>query len=111
LGCIQHILNFYGEGTCEEYVQLKAGEADRVTGRLGPVSWSPGSGFFIGLIGAALTGGGTLYILGNIDEEWQAILKKQELIERQQEIHDGELEKSKELMQEFKDYVFERLQS
>ena len=103
LGCIKNILNFYGEGTCEEYVQLKAGEEDRVTGRLGPVSWSPGIGFFIVLIGTALTGGGTLYILGNIGEEWQAILKKQELIERQQEIHDGELEKSKELMQEFED--------
>jgi len=103
LGCLKNIINFYGEGTCEEYVQLNAGEADRVTGRLGPVSWSPGIGFFIVLIGTGLTGGGTLYILGNIDEEWQAILKKQELIERQQEIHDGELEKSKELMQEFED--------
>ena len=103
LGCIKNILNFYGEGTCEEYKQLDAGEADRVTGRLGPVSWSPGIAFFIVLIGTALTGGGTLYILGNISEEWQAILKKQELIERQQEIHDGELEKSKELMQEFED--------
>jgi len=103
LGCIKNILNFYGEGTCEEYKQLEAGEADRVTGRLGPVSWSPGIAFFIVLIGSTLTGGGTLYILGNIGEEWQAILKKQELIERQQEIHDGELEKSKELMQEFED--------
>ena len=103
LGCIKNLLTFYGEGNCEEYVQLQAGEADRITGRLGPVSWSPGIGFFIVLIGTALTGGGTLYILGNIDEEWQAILKKQELIERQQKIHDGELEKSKELMQEFED--------
>ena len=103
LGCLKNLLNFYGEGTCEEYVQLKAGEADRVTGRLSPVSWSPGIGFIIVLIGSALTGGGTLYILGNIDEEWQAILKKQELIERQQDINDGELEKSKELMQEFED--------
>ena len=103
LGCIKNLLNFYGEGTCEEYKQVEAGEADRVTGRLGPVSWSPGIAFFIVLIGSALTGGGTLYILGNIGEEWQAILKKQELIERQQEIHDGELEKSKELMQEFED--------
>ena len=103
LGCLKNLLNFYGEGTCEEYVQLKAGEADRVTGRLSSVSWSPGIGFIIVLIGSALTGGGTLYILGNIDEEWQAILKKQELIERQQDINDGELEKSKELMQEFED--------
>lgn len=103
LGCLKNLLTFYGEGTCEEYVQLKAGEADRVTGRLGPVSWSPGIGFIIVLIGSALTGGGTLYILGNIDDEWQAILKKQELIERQQDINDGELEKSKELMQEFED--------
>ena len=103
LGCLKNILNFYGSGNCEEYVQLNAGEEDRVTGRLGPLSWSPGIGFFIVLIGTSLTGGGTLYILGNIGEEWQAILKKQELIERQQEIHDGELEKSKELMQEFED--------
>ena len=103
LGCLKNLLNFYGEGTCEEYVQLQAGEADRVTGRLEQVSWSPGIGFIIVLIGSALTGGGTLYILGNIDEEWQAILKKQELIERQQDINDGELEKSKELMQEFED--------
>ena len=51
LGCIKNILNFYGEGTCEEYKQLEAGEADRVTGRLGPVSWSPGIAFFIVLIG------------------------------------------------------------
>ena len=96
-------MTFYGGGNCEEYVQLSAGEADRITGRLGPVTWGPGIGFFIVLIGSTLTGGGTLYILGNIGEEWQAILKKQELIERQQEIHDGELEKSKELMQEFED--------
>ena len=86
LGCLKNLLNFYGEGTCEEYVQLQAGEADRVTGRLEQVSWSPGIGFIIVLIGSALTGGGTLYILGNIDEEWQAILKKQELIERQQDL-------------------------
>jgi len=103
LGCLKNIMTFYGGGNCEEYVQLSAGEADRITGRLGPVTWGPGIGFFIVLIGSTLTGGGTLYILGNIGEEWQAILKKQELIERQQEIHDGELEKSKELMQEFED--------
>ena len=44
-----------------------------------------------------------VYILGNIDEEWQNILKKQDLIERQQKIQDGEIDKSKDLMQEFED--------
>jgi len=103
IGCIINILNFYGSGTCEEYIQLEEGAADRVDNRLGPVEWTPGIGFFIVLLGCLVTGGGTLYILGNIDEEWSAVIKKQELIERQQEIKKGEINKNKELLEEFED--------
>ena len=28
-------------------------------------------GFFVVIIGSLITGGGTLYILGSIDEEWE----------------------------------------
>ena len=82
LGCIKNILNFYGSGNCEEYIQVESGAADRVDNRLSPVEWTPGIGFFIVLLGSLVTGGGTLYILGNIDEEWKAVIKKQELIDR-----------------------------
>jgi len=101
LGCIKNILNFYGSGNCEEYIQVESGAADRVDNRLSPVEWTPGIGFFIVLLGSLVTGGGTLYILGNIDEEWKAVIKKQELIERQQEIQKGEMNKNEELLKEF----------
>ena len=104
LGCISNIVTFYGGDACLEYVQSpNEGEADLLSARVNPVNWGPGIGFFIVVIGSMITGGGTLYILGSIDEEWQAILKKQDLIERQQKIHDGEIDKNKELLQEFDD--------
>ena len=104
LGCITDVLTFYGGDACLEYVPNPAqGEADLLSVRVNPVSWGPGIGFFIVILGSMVTGGGTLYILGSIDEEWQAILKKQDLIERQQKIQDGEVEKNKELLKEFDD--------
>ena len=104
LGCIVNTpLTFMGSGTCIETVEAEKGTADKISARLTPISWNPGIGFFVVLLGSALTGGGTLYILGNIDEEWQNILKKQDLIERQQKIQDGEIDKSKDLLQEFED--------
>ena len=107
LGCIvdgqpPNDFNFYNQGTCEEYIPATVqGDSDLISARLTTLEWRPGMGFFIVLIGSMLTGGGTLYILGNIDEEWQAILKKQELIERQQDIQESEVERSKDLLQEF----------
>jgi len=104
LGCIVNTpLTFMGSGSCIETVEAEKGTADKISARLTPISWSPGIGFFVVLLGSVLTGGGTLYILGNIDEEWQNILKKQDLIERQQKIQDGEIDKSKDLLQEFED--------
>lgn len=104
LGCIVNTpLTFMGSGTCIETVEAEKGTADKISARLTPISWNPGIGFFVVLLGSALTGGGTLYILGNIDEEWQNILKKQDLIERQQKIQDGEIDKNKDLLQEFED--------
>ena len=103
IGCIKNILNFYGSGACEEYIQIEEGGSDRVDSRIAPVEWTPGIGFFIVLLGSLVTGGGTLYILGNIDEEWKAVIKKQELIERQEEIQKGEIDKNKELLEEFEE--------
>ena len=103
IGCIKNILNFYGSGACEEYVQIEEGGSDRVDSRIAPVEWTPGIGFFVVLLGSLVTGGGTLYILGNIDEEWKAVIKKQELIERQEEIQKGEIDKNKELLKEFEE--------
>jgi len=107
LGCIvsqepPNDFNFYNQASCEEYITAAVkGDSDLISARLNPIEWKPGIGFFIVIIGSMLTGGGTLYILGNIDEEWQAILKKQELIERQQDIQDSEVERNKDLLQEF----------
>ncbi len=104
LGCIANSLTFYGGEGCLEYVSSnEQGEADLLSARINPISWGPGIGFFVIVLGSMITGGGTLYILGNIDEEWQDILKKQDLIERQQKIQDGEVDKSKGLLQEFED--------
>ena len=105
LGCTTGIpLTFYGTGSCIETVEaVNEGTADKISARVTPIEWKPGIGFIVVLLGSVLTGGGTLYILGNIDEEWQNILKKQDLIERQQKIQDGEIDKSKDLMQEFED--------
>jgi len=107
LGCIvgqepPNDFNFYNKASCEEYIPaVVKGDSDLISERVNPVEWKPGIGFFIVIIGSMVTGGGTLYILGNIDEEWQAILKKQELIERQQDIQDSETERNKDLLQEF----------
>jgi len=104
LGCIANTLTFFGGEGCLEYVSSnEQGQSDLLSARVNPISWGPGIGFFVLVLGSMVTGGGTLYILGNIDEEWQAILKKQDLIERQQKIQDGEIDKSKELLQEFED--------
>jgi len=104
LGCITEVLTFYGGDACLEYIKSSnQGEADLLSARMNPVNWSPGIGFFVVVLTSLATGGGTLYILGSIDEEWQAILKKQDLIDRQQKIQDGEIEKNKELLQEFED--------
>ncbi|MFL2941365.1 MAG: GreA/GreB family elongation factor [Candidatus Poseidoniales archaeon] len=109
IGCIKNILNFYGSGACEEYVQIEEGGSDRVDNRIAPIEWTPGIGFFIVLLGSLVTGGGTLYILGNVDRRnWKAVIKKQELIERQEEIQKGEIDKNKELLKEF-DETEERL--
>jgi transcription elongation GreA/GreB family factor len=107
LGCIvdgqgANEFNFYNKATCEEYIPAPVkGDTDLISARLTSIEWKPGIGFFIVLIGSVLTGGGTLYILGNVDEEWQAILKKQELIERQQKIQESEVERNKDMLQEF----------
>jgi len=109
LGCIvdgqaPNEFNFYNKGNCEEYILAElSGDSDLISARLTSIEWRPGMGFFIVLIGSTLTGGGTLYILGNIDEEWQAILKKQELIERKQDIQKSEVERNEDLLQEFKE--------
>ena len=109
LGCIvegqePNEFNFYNKGNCEEYIPAEvSGDSDLISARLTSIEWKPGMGFFIVLIGSTLTGGGTLYILGNIDEEWQAILKKQELIERKQDIQESEVERNKDLLQEFEE--------
>ena len=104
LGCIVNTpITFLGTGSCIETIEAEKGTADRVSARVTPISWTPGIGFFVVLLGSVLTGGGTLYILGNIDEEWQGILKKQDLIERQQKIQNGEIEKNKDLLHEFED--------
>ena len=109
LGCIvegqePNEFNFYNNIDCTEYgAVVKDGDTPLPSARLTNVEWKPGMGFFIVLIGSTLTGGGTLYILGNIDEEWQAILKKQELIERKQDIQESEVERNKDLLQEFEE--------
>jgi len=104
LGCITNVITFYGGDACLEYIQSpEEGQTDILTARINPVTWGPGIGFFVVILGSIITGGGTLYILGSIDEEWQAILKKQDLIERQQKIQDGEIDKNKELLNEFED--------
>ena len=103
LGCIVNKLTFYGSGSCEAYVEAEKGTVDKITTRITPMAWNPGIGFLVILLGSVLTGGGTLYILGNIDEEWQNVLKKQDLIERQQTIQDGEIDKNKDLLREFED--------
>ena len=104
LGCIADDLAFTGGIPCVEYiVSEEQGQANLQSSTVSPLEWGPGIGFFVIVLGSMVTGGGTLYILGNIDEEWQAILKKQDLIERQQKIQGGEVDKNKELLQEFED--------
>jgi len=109
LGCIvegqePNEFNFYNNIDCTEYGAVgNDGDTPLPSARLTNVEWKPGMGFFIVLIGSTLTGGGTLYILGNIDEEWLAILKKQELIERKQDIQESEIERNKDLLQEFEE--------
>ena len=109
LGCIvkgqaPNEFNFYGNIDCTEYGEVDtAGDTPLPSARLTSIEWKPGMGFLIVLIGSFLTGGGTLYILGNIDEEWQAILKKQELIERKQDIQESEVERNKDLLHEFEE--------
>jgi len=109
LGCIvegqePNEFNFYNNIDCTEYGPVvEDGDTPLPSARLTNVEWKPGMGFFIVLIGSTLTGGGTLYILGNIDEEWQAILKKQELIERKEGIQESEVERNNDLLQEFEE--------
>ena len=69
LGCITEVLTFYGEEACLEYIlSPNQGEADLLSARINPVSWGPGIGFFVVILGSMITAGVTLYILGNIDK-------------------------------------------
>ena len=68
LGCITEVLTFYGGDGCLETVEsANQGEADLLSARINPVSWGPGIGFFVVILGSMITGGGTLYILGSIE--------------------------------------------
>ena len=79
IGCIGDMsLGFLGEGTCNKYEDqsgLSEGEQPSVIGSKINIKWHPGIALFLIAIGCLVSGGGTFYIIREIEKEWDEHIK------------------------------------
>ena len=79
IGCIGEMsLGFWGDGTCNEYEDasgLSEGEQPSVIGSKVNIKWQPGIALFLITIGCMASGGGTFYIINEIEKEWDEHIK------------------------------------
>ena len=105
IGCIGDMsLGFWGEGTCNEYEDasgLLEGQQPSVIGSMENVKWQPGIALFLVTIGCLASGGGTFYIINEIEKEWDEHIKPlHDSIEKEETVVEGELERTQQLRRE-----------
>ena len=105
IGCIGEMaLGFWGEGTCSEYEDassLSEGQQPSVIGTKVNIKWQPGIALFLITIGCMASGGGTFYIVNEIEKEWDEHIKPlHDRIEKEETIVEGELERTQQLRKE-----------
>ena len=106
IGCVgdnnQISLGLWGEGTCNEYQS----ESDLEVGQLLPsvigektnIKWHPGIALFLIAIGCLISGGGTFYIIREIEKEWDEHIKPlHDRIEKEETVVEGELDRIQQL--------------
>ena len=102
IGCVGSMsLGFWGEGTCTEYQDpsgLLEGELPSVTGSKINIQWQPGIALFLIAIGCLASGGGTFYIIREIEKEWDEHIKPlHDRIEKEETVVEGELDRIQQL--------------
>jgi len=102
IGCVGSMsLGFWGEGTCTEYQDpsgLSEGELPSVTGSKINIQWQPGIALFLIAIGCLASGGGTFYIIREIEKEWDEHIKPlHDMIEKEETVVEGELDRIQQL--------------
>ena len=105
IGCIGEMsLGFWGDGTCNEYEDasgLSEGEQPSVIGSKVNIKWQPGIALFLITIGCMASGGGTFYIINEIEKEWDEHIKPlHDRIEKEETIVEGEQERAHQLRKE-----------
>ena len=106
IGCIGDMsLGFWGEGTCNDYEDpsgLSEGEQPSVIGSKINIKWHPGIALFLIAIGCLVSGGGTFYIIREIEKEWDEHIKPlHERIEKEKPVIEGELDRIQQLRRDF----------
>ena len=106
IGCVGDMpLGFWGEGTCNDYEDpsgLSEGELPSVIGSKINIKWQPGIALFLIAIGCLVSGGGTFYIIHEIEKEWDEHIKPlHERIEKEKPVIEGELDRIQQLRGDF----------
>ena len=102
IGCVGDMpLGIWGEGTCNDYEDLSGlsdGELPSVIGSKINIKWQPGIALFLIAIGCLVSGGGTFYIIHEIEKEWDEHIKPlHERIEKEETVVKGELDRIQQL--------------
>ncbi|OIR10556.1 MAG: hypothetical protein BEU05_01305 [Marine Group III euryarchaeote CG-Bathy2] len=102
IGCVGDMsLGFWGEGACNDYEDpsgLSEGEEPSVIGSKINIKWHPGIALFLIAIGCLVSGGGTFYIIHEIEKEWDEHIKPlHERIEKKETVVKGELDRIQQL--------------
>ena len=108
IGCVGDMpLGFWGEGTCNDYEDpsgLSEGELPSVIGSKINIKWHPGIALFLIAIGCLVSGGGTFYIIREIEKEWDEHIKPlHDMIEKEETVVEGELDRIQQVRRDLED--------
>ena len=108
IGCVGDMpLGFWGEGTCNDYEDpsgLSEGELPSVIGSKINIKWQPGIALFLIAIGCLVSGGGTFYIIHEIDKVWNEHIKPlHEKIVKEETVVEGELDRIQQVRRDLED--------
>lgn len=108
IGCVGDMpLGFWGEGTCNDYEDpsgLSEGDQPSVIGSKINIKWHPGIALFLIAIGCLVSGGGTFYIIREIEKEWDEHIKPlHDMIEKEETVVEGELDRIQQVRRDLED--------
>ena len=98
IGCVGEMsLGIWGGGTCNEYKE-PGQETSGVEISKFNIHWQPGIALFLIAIGCLVSGGGTFYIVREIEKEWDEHIKPlHDMIEKEETVVEGELDRIQQL--------------